>query len=593
MALDGIAISCLVHELNEALCNGRIDKVYQPEQDEVILSVRNHSGNHKLLLTANASNPRLHLTGKQKANPMQPPLFCMVMRKHLQGGKIISITQPDFERVVHIQIESLNEMGDLAAKTLTIEIMGKHSNIILSDENGKIVDSVKRVSLDKSSVRQVLPGRTYAIAPSQNKINPLLLTRENFFAALAQNASAKIQNAIYQSYTGISPVAASEVIHRAGANAGSFTGEMTDTEKDGIYTAFSALMDDVKHAQYARELVFDAQSKPIEFAAFALTMYTEYSQKNFGNFSELLEFFYGERDTTVRMSQKSQDLRKLVQLNIERCVKKADVFEKTLREIETRDKWRLYGELLSACLYQIKPNAESVTTVNFYDENAAEITIPLQSNRTASENMQIYFKRYNKEKRTFEALQPQIAANASELSYLEGVLSAIQSCTEEGDVDDIRDELVDQGFLRRRKPSKAKQKPRKSKPLHFISSDGFEIFVGKNNTQNDELTLHFADPGDLWLHAKDIPGSHVIVRTQGKPQDDIPAQTINEAANLAAYYSKARASSLLPVDYTLRRNVKKPGGAKPGMVIYSTNQTAYITPDMKLINDFLNGLQES
>jgi len=588
MALDGIAISCLVHELNTALCNGRIDKVYQPERDEVILSVRSHSGNHKLLLTANASHPRLHLTGRQKNNPMQPPLFCMVMRKHIQGGKIISITQPDFERVVHIKVESLNEMGDLSAKTLTVEIMGKHSNIILSDENSVIIDSVKRVSHDKSSVREVLPSRTYAAAPSQNKLNPLALEKASFLSAIAQNENAKLPNAIYQSYTGISPAAANEIIHRANV-VKSFVGETTDAEKECLYAAFAALMDDVRNARYTRELVFDAQSKPIEFAPFSLTMYDGYTRRGFESLSELIEFFYGERDTVVRMSQRSQDLRKIVQLNIERCAKKDDVFTKTLQEIEGRDKWRLYGELLSACLYQIAPNAESVTTVNFYDENAAEITIPLQANRTPSENMQAYFKRYNKEKRTHEALQPQIASNKEELAYLEGVLSSIQSCTEEGDVDDIRDELAEQGFLRRRKPGKVKQKPHESKPMLFMSSDGFEMYVGKNNKQNDELTLHFADSNDLWLHAKDIPGSHVIVRTQGK---ELPEQTITEAANLAAYFSKARQSTLIPIDYTARRYVKKPGGAKPGMVIYETNRTAYITPDMKLINDFLNGLQE-
>jgi len=589
MALDGIAVSCLVHELSAALCNGRIDKIYQPEPDEIILSVRGHKGNHKLLLTANASHPRLHLTAKQKHNPMQPPLFCMVMRKHLSGGKIISIAQPDFERVVHIQIESLNEMGDLSAKTLTIEIMGKHSNIILTDENSRIVDSVKRVSYERSSVREVLPGRTYVAAPSQNKMNPLTLSRPAFLDAIARNKAIKAQNAIYQSYTGISPAAAAEILYRANVAATGFAGELSEAEQTAVYDAFAALMNDMQIARFTREIVFDAQGKPIEFAPFALSMYETYNKKSFDTLSALIEFFYGERDTTSRMSQKSQDLRKLVQLNIERCVKKEDVFAKTIREIEGRDKWRLYGDLLSACLYQIKPGAESVTTANFYDENAAEITIPLQTNRTPSENMQAYFKRYNKEKRTYEALQPQIASNRDELHYLESVLSAIQSCTEETDVDDIREELTDQGFLRRRKVGKGKQKPNKSKPLRFVSSDGWEIFVGKNNKQNDDLTLRFADSDDLWLHAKDIPGSHVIIRTN---QQTPPDQTITEAANLAAYYSKARASSLIPVDYTSRRHVKKPSGAKPGMVIYDTNRTAYITPDMLLINGFLNDMQD-
>jgi len=587
MALDGIAISCIVHELQASLCNGRIDKIHQPEADEIILAVRNHGNSHKLLLTANASHPRLHLTNKAKNNPMTPPLFCMVMRKHIQGGRILSITQPAFERVVHIQIEAMNEMGDLVGKTLTIEIMGKHSNIILTDERGIILDSVKRVSFDTSSVRQVFPGRAYEEAPSQNKHNPLLLTRAVFDDFLVQNENSQIQKAIYMSFTGISPEAASELVHRANVDTSAFVVTLAPEEKSRVFDAFTALMYDIQHTNYVREVIIDPQNKPVAFAALALTMYQGHTHKPFETLSEAIEFFYGERDTTSRMSQKSQDLRKLVQVNIERCVKKSDMYAKTLREIEGRDKWRLYGELLTACMYQIPPMAESVVTTNYYDENMPDITIPLQKNRTASENMQAYFKKYNKEKRTFEALQPQIATNCNELAYLEGVLSAIQSCTEENDVDDIREELTEQGVLRRRKTDKGKQKPRKSKPLRFLSSDGYEIFVGKNNKQNDELTLHFAMSDDLWLHTKDIPGSHVIIRAEGNLP---PEQTISEAANLAAYFSKARASSLIPVDYTQRKNVKKPSGAKPGMVIYETYRTAYITPDMKLINGFLNGL---
>ena len=587
MALDGIAISCLVYELSNVLVNGRIDKIHQPEADEIIFAVRNHGGAYKLLLTANASHPRLHLTNKAKNNPMTPPLFCMVMRKHIQGGRILSISQPDFERVVHIQIEAMNEMGDMVGKTLTIEIMGKHSNIILTDENGTILDSVKRVSFDTSSVRQVLPGRMYVTAPSQNKRNPLLLSRDEFNILLSQNENSQIQKTLYMSYTGISPEASSEIVHRANVDASAFVGMLSSADKNAVYSEFDKLVKQIRCEDYAREVVIDSQNKPVAFAAIPLTMYEGHTHKAFASLSEAIEFFYGERDTTTRMSQKSQDLRKLIQVNIERCVKKADMYEKTLRDIEGRDKWRLYGELLTSCMYQIPPNAENVTTANYYDENCADITIPLQASKSPSENMQAYFKKYNKEKRTFEALQPQIAANREELAYLEGVLSAIQACTEETDVDDIREELTEQGFLRRRKADKGKQKPKKSISLRFVSSDGLEIFVGKNNRQNDELTLHFAASDDIWLHTKDIPGSHVIVRTDGKTPPD---QTIAEAANLAAYYSKARASSMIPVDYTARRNVKKPGGAKPGMVIYETYRTAYITPDMKLINGFLNGL---
>jgi len=590
MAFDGIAVFCLVRELSAALCGGRIDKIYQPEPDEIILAIRGPGGNHKLLLTANASHPRLHLTAKAKQNPMTPPLFCMVMRKHLANGRIVSIEQPDFERVVHIHIEAFNEMGDLGVKTLTIEIMGKHSNIILTDENGRIIDSVKRVSFEKSSVREVLPGRTYSIAPSQNKQNPLLLQKDTFISLISQNDNVKLQNAVYQNYTGISPIAASEIIYRGNMDPACFTGSLSEPNKAVVFDVFSTFLDDIQSNRCKHEVVFNAQGKPIEFAPFAFSMYEGYAKKEFVDMSSLVEFYYGERDTTSRMSQKSQDLRRLVQTNVERCIKKADVFNQTLAEIEARDKWRLFGELLSACLYQIKPGAESVTTMNFYDENGGTVTIPLQKNKTPAENMQAYFKRYNKEKRTYEALQPQITANNGELHYLEGILSALLASTEENDVDDIREELTEQGFIRRRTgKGKPKPKARKSKPLRFISSESFEIYVGKNNKQNDELTLRFADSDDLWLHTKDIPGSHVIIKANGNSVPDI---TIAEAANLAAYFSKARSSTLIPVDYALRRHVKKPSGAKPGMVIYENNKTAYITPDMPLINGFLNGLQE-
>lgn len=559
MAFDGITVANIAHELNKKLTGGRIDKAYQPESDEIILLVRSNGVNYRLLITANASHPRIHLTEKNKDNPLTAPMFCMVLRKHLTGGRIVCIEQPDFERIINIKINSLNEMGDMTEKTLIVEIMGKHSNIILADENGVILDCIKHVSHALSSVREVLPGKIYAPAPSQNKINPLELEKEQFLRATANIP-------IYQAYTGISPIIGKEIMHRSQVN------------NSDIFIEFKKIMDGVTAGNYSNEVIFDDKNKPVEFSCFEMLLYKDSLKKQFGSASEMLEYFYDRRDSTARISQKSQDLRKLVQLNIDRCLKKRDIQQNTLEEIKDRAQLKMYGELLTSNIYMLKKGMDKFTTTNFYDEACPEITIELDVNRTPSENAQLYFKKYNKQKRTFDALQVQIAQNDSELDYLEGVMSAVFSSSDEADINEIRDELAEQGFAKRRKQAKGGQKPKKTFPLLFKSSDGFDIYVGKNNKQNDELTLRFAMSDDIWLHTKDIPGSHVIIRLNGR---SVSETAVEEAANLAAFYSKAKNGSNVPVDYTPRKNVKKPSGAKPGFVIYEKNKTVYVTPDEK------------
>jgi predicted ribosome quality control (RQC) complex YloA/Tae2 family protein len=578
LALDGVTVSNIVYELREKLLGGRIDKISQPERDEIILSVRSLGQNYKLLFTAGASSPRVHITTRPKENPMAPPLFCMVLRKHIANGKIIAIDQPDFERIVIFTIESVNEMGDFCTRKLIIEIMGKHSNLILTGEAGEILDSAKRISFETSSVREVLPGKTYVFPPSKEKISPLCADEAGFMSVLKDGN--KIQNALYQSYNGISPIMASELCYRSGIDPSSYVAELSAGDKARLYTEFSAFVLEIHAGDYVPMLFFDEKEKPFDFACVKMLQFAHLKSRRFETVSELLETFYAAKDAVYRSNQKSQDLKKLVQLNIERCVKKKDLQQKTLKDIANRGLYKTYGELLTANIYAVEKGMSAFVTLNYYEEKLPEIKIPLDPNKSAAENAQRYFKRYAKEKRTFTALQEQIKKNDEELHYLEGILAALQNALQEGDIEESRNELADGGFVKKRKLKKGMIRQKKTKPYCYLSSDGFRIYVGKNNRQNDELTLKFANGGDYWLHTKEIPGSHVIIKTGGV---SVPERTLNEAAMLAAFYSKARDSSLVPVDYTMKKNVKKPSGAKPGMVIYETNKTAYVTPDERIV----------
>lgn len=584
MALDGFAISNIICELKETILGGRVDKIYQPEKDEIIMNIRSLGKVHKLLLTANASSPRLHFTNIQKENPINAPLFCMVLRKHLSSGKIINISQPNFERIVNIEIESINELGDYSIKTLIFEIMGKHSNIILIDNKNNILECIKHISFDKSSVREVLPSKTYTLPPSQDKKSPLNICFDTFnFDITSKNM--KIQQAIYKTYNGISPITASEMCNISNLNADENVANLNTENIKNLYDAFYHIITLNNNNNFNPQIIYNENGSILDFTVFNFTLFEKFEKQKFNCISELLEHFYKSKDLAYRLNQKSQDLRKLITQNIERCVKKKEMQQKTLKDIEDRDILKLYGELITANIYAIKKGMTKVTLNNYYSENFEEIEIYLDANLTPSENAQKYFKKYNKAKRTFVALNEQIKQNDEELAYLETVLNSVNSCLDEYDIKQIRTELIEQGFLKKHKINKNKQNSnKKAKPLHFISSDGFHIYVGKNNTQNDELTTRFAKPLDMWLHTKDIAGSHVIVVSEGK---EIPNNTLNEAANLAVFYSKASSSSLVPVDYTPKKFVKKPNGSKPGMVIYETNKTAYITPNENLINSLI------
>lgn len=585
MAFDGITVSAIKAEIEDKILGGRIDKVYQPEKDEIILGIRSMGQAYKLLLTSNASNPKFHFTQTNPSNPMTPPLFCMVMRKHLQSGKIIKIEQPDFDRILNIYVESLNELGDYSVKKLVLEIMGRHSNIILTDENNTILDCIKHIGHDTSSVREVLPGREYTLPPSQGKINTLELDNNDFNEVLENNPSFEIQSVIYKNYTGISPIAASEICYRANVNGSTPVEALTDIQKEIVFNKFAELVEDIKANRFYPESITNEKGKTIDFSPIEMTQFNGLEIKKYTSISELIESFYANRDFAYRIGQKTQDLRKLITQNIERCIRKKDIQMQTLRSIKNRDELRLKGELLTANIYSIKKGMTTVELPNYYSENQELVAIELDSNKTPSENAQKYYKAYNKAKRTFEALKDQIKSNDEELAYLESVLTSVNNCTDEQDVKEIRRELREEGYVKKVKNQKDKSK-KHSVPLHFISQDGFDIYVGKNNIQNDELTLKFARPRDIWMHTKNIPGSHVIIVANGQT---IPDTTLNEGAMLSAFYSKAKNSSKVSVDYTEKKNVKKPNGSKPGFVIYETNKTAYITTSEEEIKKIRRG----
>lgn len=583
MAYDGIAVSNIVYELKEKLIGGRIDKIYQPRNDEIIFSVRSvKDGNFKVLVSANSMNPRIHITEIKKENPVTAPMFCMVLRKHIAGGRILDIRQPGFERITEIDIESMNEMGDLGVKRIIAEFMGKYSNIILVDENGRILDSIKHVTHDRSSVREVLPGGLYEYPPSQNKLDPMELDFEGFEKIAEEKTGFDLQGLIYKSYTGISPAYASEICFNAGLDASDRAGQLDGGGIKRLYDSFKSDTEKIKRGEYTPHIVYDADGSVTDFFSLSSNQYGGREKKYFDSFSKLLEEYYYKKDEKYHVRQRAHDIRRTVLSNIERCSRKLEIQIKSIRDTENMDYYKLCGELITANIYSIEEKADRFTALNYYEEDMPEMVIKLDPLLTPSENANRYFAKYNKAKRTRAAAAEQKKQTEEELRYLESVLMSIEASEDDSDIREIKAELTSQGYIKAKKQPKGRtQNLKKSKPMHFVSSDGIDIYAGKSNVQNDELTLRFADAGDIWLHTKNIPGSHVIIKCGGA---EVPERTLFEAAVIAAGFSKAKDSSKVPVDYTARKNVKKPGGAKPGMVIYERNKTIYVDPDENLIS---------
>ena len=574
MAFDGITIANIVKELKENLLDGRINKIAQPEADELLLTIKTSTGQKRLYISASASLPLIYLTETNKPSPMTAPNFCMLLRKHINNGRITNITQPKLERIIRFEIEHLDELGDLCKKHLIVEIMGKHSNIIFCNDNERIIDSIKHVSAQMSSVREVLPGRDYFIPDTMEKLNPLDVTFADFSEALTAKPSG-LAKAIYTAFTGVSPVVAEEICYIAGVDSDITPKELSEDVMVHLYKHFVLFFECVSKGAFTPQIYYN-NGEPKEFSALPLSHFANYSDKPFKSMSLLLENYYAMKNTVTRIRQKSVDLRKIVQTALERNRKKYDLQFKQLRDTENRDKYRIYGELINTYGYGLEPNAKHLECLNYYtNEN---IMIPLDSTMTPQENAQKYFDKYNKQKRTFEALTGLIQETQDEVTYLESVSNSLDIALSEDDLTQIKEELIQSGYVRR-KFTKQKVKIT-SKPLHYLSSDGYHMYVGKNNIQNEELTFHFANGNDWWFHAKGCPGSHVIVKTEG---DELPDRTFEEAGKLAAYYSKNRGNEKVEIDYIEKKQVKKPSGGKPGFVVYYTNYSLMIDSDISEI----------
>lgn len=565
MAFDGITIAALVKELNGCLQDGHMQKIAQPEPDELLLTIKKQRLNYKLRISASASLPLIHLTENPKPSPMTAPNFCMLLRKHLNGAKILEIKQIGFERVIQIRMENLNELGDIVQKSLMIEIMGKHSNIIFVDDENKIVDSIKHINGMISSVREVLPGREYFIPNTMDKKNPFELTTDVWNQELFQKPTT-VAKALYQSITGFSSTISHELAYRSHLDGDSPMAALNGNDKSSLMTSYRTLTDDIKSGNFHPCIIFDGPL-PVEFEAVILTMYEDKICREYDSISKVIETFYREKDVTCRIRQKSADLRKSVTTILERCYKKMDLQRKQLKDTEKKDKFKVYGELLNTYGYQLTPEDKVLTCINYYDDK--EITIPVDNTLSPSENAGRYFDKYNKMKRTYAAVTEQMKENQETAEHLESILTELDIARREEDLIYIRQELSEWGYIKKH-ASRGKKSSRmpKSKPLHFISSDGYDIYVGKNNYQNEELTFRVATGNDWWFHAKNMPGSHVIVKCNG---EEPPIRTFEEAASLAAYFSKGKGADKLEIDYTQKKNVKKPNGSKPGFVVYYTN----------------------
>ena len=577
MAFDGIVIANLVHELNHTILNTKISKIAQPENDELLLTCKGgEAGQYRVAISASASLPFLYLTEENKPSPAIAPTFCMVLRKHIANGRITRIFQPDMERIIHIEIEHLNEMGDLCKKSLIIELMGKHSNIIFCKEEGTIIDSIKHISSAVSSLREVLPGKTYTVANTQGeKKNPLSVNQEEI-ADIIKIRPQSICQAIYQSFTGVSPLMANEFAYRAGVDADAPTASLSEAQLSKLTSAILEGFHAIKSGDFSPVIVRKGK-EPIDFASFKLSMYGDYDLSTYDSISRVLEVFYAEKNVYNRIRQKSVDLRKIVSTALERNAKKYDLQLKQLKDAGKREKYKLYGELINTYGYGLPEGAKELEATNYYDENKL-VKIPLDPTITPQENAKKYFDKYAKLKRTAQALEALTEETKSQIEHLESIQNSLDIALTSEDLIQIKEELAEYGFIK--KGHSGKKIKTKSKPFHYISSDGYDMYVGKNNYQNDELTFKFATGNDWWFHAKGMPGSHVIVKVK---DEEVPDRVFEEAGQLAAFYSKGRDSEKVEIDYIQKKHVKKPAASAPGFVVYYTNYSLTIHPDISAL----------
>ena len=572
MALDGIFLRHIKTELEQEALGARVSQIYQPNRDELVFALRTYGGNKKLLLSSRANSPRVNFCTKTPENPSQPPMFCMLLRKRIGGGKLVAVRQMDCDRVLFLDFECVNELGDTVMITVACEIMGMYSNIIVINSDGVIIDSLKRVDLTMSSRRLVLPNIKYELPEPQDKLNILTSTPEQIAERVRSlESETTLSKALLKVIQGVSPIVCRELEYRVFEGA---TNRVEGVFYDRLITQLQRLKEVAENCSEKPCIVYREDGKPMDFCFMPVEQYGEFARvESKDGFSQVLDAFYDERDTQERMRVKSQGLTKLLSNTCERIARKISKQQTELAQCENREQLRICGDLLQANLYRIERGAPFVDVENFYDEEGRTLRIKLNPAISPASNAQKYYKDYQKAKNAEAVLGEQIEKGKAELEYVESVLDTVTRAETEQELAQIREELTEQGYLHRQK---GKQKNlSKLPPMEFTSSDGFRILVGRNNRQNDTLTLKTASKTDMWLHTKDIHGSHTIIIGEGR---EISDTAILEAARLAAYHSKARQSSQVPVDYTLVKYVSKPSGSKPGMVIYVNNRTVYVTP---------------
>lgn len=561
MPFDGVVIKAVTEELQEKLIEGRISKIYQPTSTELVFTIRNKRQNHTLLLSIHPMYARFHLTEDTYRNPQEPPMFCMLLRKHLSGAVVESIKQTGLERIVTINLRAIDEIGDSSYKKLVLEIMGRHSNVLLLDENKEhIIDSLKHVPPLQNSYRTILPGQKYIEPPSQNKQHPLKITGDEFIKQLDFNAG-KLDRQIVHMLDGISPFLAKEIVYRAKL-----------ASPDVYKEKFLEVRNIVKEQAY-EPTIYRADKE--EFHVIPITYY-EGDQLPFASANKMLDAFYSGKAERDRVKQRARDLERFIKNELEKNNRKMAIHRRTIKRAKQAELSQRRGELLTANMHLVSQGDASITVIDYYDPEQGEIEIPLQTDKTPSENAQNFFTRYRKLKRSAQIVRREIIKTRLEIKYLEQILHQLNISNEEG-VDEIREELRSEGYLKKQRQSRRKKQSR-SKPEQYISTDGTLILVGKNNNQNEYITHRLAHRNDVWLHTKDIPGSHVIIRSS-----DPDEATLQEAAQLAAYFSQAQQSASVPVDYTQVRHVKKPRGAKPGYVTYDNQKTLFVTPKKEIV----------
>lgn len=585
MPLDAICLGAVTNELNQALAGCRVEKVYQPDRDEIVLQTRGQGGAKRLLLSIAAGAPRVHFIDAARENPAAPPMFCMLLRKHVQGAKIAAITQPAVERMLAIELDTTDEMGVPCQKKLICELMGKHSNVILCDGDGRILDALRRVDGDLSGKRQVLPGLFYRMPPAQDKHDPFALSGAGVAAAVRQaDGEQTLDRYLLSQLLGFSPLLCRELSYRATGDAAARIGTLTDEQCEKLGQVFDDLMGFLREGRARPFLLSKAEDGAVfDFTFLPVTQYEGVmTVTQAESFSALLAAFFEKKGRAERMARRSADLHKTVVNARDRLARKLAAQQKELDATQNREQYKRMGDLITANLYQLEKGMNKATVIDYYAEDCPEVEITLDVRLTPQQNAQRYFKMYNKAKTAENVLTEQIERGRADLEYLESVLVALGEAETERDLSQLREELTQTGVLsnKQTRNKKLRTKPVQAKPFHYRTSDGFEVFAGKNNLQNDLLTLKTAFKSDIWFHTQKIHGSHVILVTDGREPTN---QAMTEAAMIAAYHSKARQSSRVPVDYTPVRQVKKPAGAKPGMVIYHVYQTAYVTPDESTI----------